>query len=53
MSVLKIFFAWPNGQVWPNLLASLIWAAPTVFFTHKKLHKMHKHLETLAKKGKK
>ncbi len=40
MSTLSAFFAWPNGGVWSNLLASLIWVAPT-FLTHHTLMRRH------------
>lgn len=28
MHLLDVFFAWPAGGIWSNLIASAIWAAP-------------------------
>lgn len=40
MDTWALFFAWPTGQVWPNLIASLIWAMP-VFITQTTLIMIH------------
>lgn len=31
------FFSWPNGGVWSNLLASVLWTVPTLGYHHKKI----------------
>jgi len=30
MSAWQIFFGWPNGQVWPNLVASAVTSATAI-----------------------
>lgn len=35
MGVWEIFFGWPNGGVWSNLLASVLWATPALLAHHK------------------
>lgn len=35
MSVLRLFFDWPNGGVWSNLLASAIWTVPALGWHHR------------------
>ncbi len=46
MSWYDIFFAWPNGQVWPNLVASGITSASAVgVFAWRVLGKLEKHHE--------
>lgn len=30
MSTWELFFRWPTGAIWSNLLASLIWEVPTI-----------------------
>lgn len=42
MSVISAFFAWPDGGVWSNLLASLIWGVPAFVTHHRKLRAAHK-----------
>lgn len=44
-SVLSAFFAWPNGGVWSNLVAALLWA-PAGFVTHHVLMRRHHTNET-------
>jgi hypothetical protein len=39
-SAFTAFFSWPNGGVWSNLLASLLWGAPA-FITHHRLMRRH------------
>lgn len=39
-SAFSAFFAWPDGGVWSNLLASLLWGAPA-FITHHVLMRRH------------
>lgn len=41
-SVISAFFAWPNGGVWSNLLASLIWGVPAFVTHHRKIRAAHK-----------
>ena len=40
--VLLILFAWPNGIVVGNLIASAIWAAPALWHLHRKLERHHR-----------
>lgn len=47
VSTLSAFFSWPNGGVWANLLASLIWGVPA-FVTHHRLMRRH-HVNETAK----
>ena len=54
MSFWHTFFGWYDGQVWPNLAASLIWGVPAgwkLFRSHKKLRRsqaeMHAKLDAL------
>jgi len=35
MGVLEVFFGWPAGGVWSNLLASALWVTPALFAHHK------------------
>lgn len=37
MEWIRSFFAWPNGGVWSNLLASVIWTIPTLAVHHRKI----------------
>jgi hypothetical protein len=39
-----LFFHWPDGGVWSNLVASFIWATPTIIISWRKLRRMHLHL---------
>ena len=41
MSVLSSFFAWPDGGVWSNLLASALTVPVTVAVHHRKLRNAH------------
>ncbi len=45
MRVLSVFFSWPEGGVWSNLLASFIWAAPTFGYALRKQHLHHRRVE--------
>ena len=50
MSVLWFYFGWPDGAVYSNLLASLIWAAPALWHLHRKLDRHHReHMEETRK----
>lgn len=42
MSTWWLFFGWPAGGVWSNLIASLIWDVPIVAAGWVKLHRSHK-----------
>ena len=44
MRVVELFFGWPAGAVWANLLASVIWAAPTIAFGARHFARKHRHL---------
>lgn len=37
MGWLSSFFAWPDGGVWSNLLASVIWTVPALAWHHRKI----------------
>lgn len=39
MSVLALFFGWPAGQVWPNIVASGLTAGLAVGWSHRRLRK--------------
>jgi hypothetical protein len=49
MHLITYFFHWPDGSVWGNLIASLLWAAPLwvigYFKLKKQQHKHHQQLE--------
>lgn len=47
---LVTLFRYPDGIVFGNLLASVIWATPTMFTLHKKLDKHHKKVSDLHEK---
>lgn len=41
-------FSWPNGIVLGNLIASALWATPTLIHLHTKLNRQHKeHLAAI------
>lgn len=41
-------FSWPNGIVLGNLIASALWATPTLIHLHVKLNRQHKeHLAVI------
>ena len=46
---LASWFGWPDGQVWPNLAASLVWAGllgiPTALGLHRKLDRHHREVK--------
>lgn len=51
MKTLLLFFHWPEGSVWSNLIASVIWATPTFLHLHHKMSRradalMEQHLKT-------
>jgi hypothetical protein len=39
VSVLDLFFGWPTGQVWPNIVASLLTTVLAVGWSHRRLRK--------------
>ena len=44
MSVWEIFFGWPSGQVWPNLVASAVTSASAIgLLGWRTLRKMETH----------
>lgn len=47
MGVLRLFFGWPAGGVWSNLLASLLWGAPA-FAAHHIAMRRHVTRQTQA-----
>jgi hypothetical protein len=38
---LTAFFGWPNGGIWGNLLASVVWTLPALWWHHRKLAARH------------
>lgn len=47
MSAVHAFFAWPDGGVWSNLLASLLWG-PAAFTAHHVGMRRHHERATAA-----
>ena len=45
MNPLDVFFSWPQGGVWSNLLASAIVGVPAFIWGHRHFKKIHKHNE--------
>lgn len=39
--VVSLYFGWPAGQVWPNLLSSLVGLAPGFVVSHLLLRRHH------------
>lgn len=39
MSVFELFFGWPAGQVWPNIVASGVTAGLAVGWSHRTLRR--------------
>jgi hypothetical protein len=50
VDLIDSFFSLPNGQVWPNLVASIIWATPPAIWTYLKLHRLHKDVKSTQEK---
>lgn len=42
INLARTLFAWPNGIVVGNLIASALWAAPTLIHLHRKLDRQHR-----------
>ena len=40
----RLFFHWPDGGVWSNLVASAIWTTPTLLFAWRKLRAWRQHV---------
>jgi len=36
MHTLTAFFGWPNGGIWSNLAASVIWTVPALEVNHRR-----------------
>lgn len=57
MNAWHLFFHWPDGGVWSNLLASLLWVPVSWAGVHGLLvwhhNKMHAHIEQLREEIKK
>jgi hypothetical protein len=51
VSVLALFFGWPAGQVWPNIVASALTTGIAVGWSHRRLRKHldKKHAELAEK----
>jgi hypothetical protein len=44
----ELFFGWPAGGVWSNIVASVLWGAPAVYAILRKITKNHaEHLRLL------
>lgn len=41
MHTLALFFAWPDGGVWSNLLASALTVVPGFVWHHRRIRKAH------------
>lgn len=49
MSTWQLFFGWPAGQVWPNVVASALTAGLAVGWSHRRLaRKLRDHHASLA-----
>lgn len=48
MDWVEAFFGWPNGGVWSNLLASVLWTIPALGWHHRKIKQ---HISTLQQKA--
>jgi hypothetical protein len=54
MNTIQSFFGWPEGGVWSNILASMIWTTPSFivgfFIGHRQLvsHMRRHHQEVMA-----
>lgn len=44
-NIIHEMFAWPNGIVVGNLIASILWATPTFISLHRKLNRHHKECQ--------
>ena len=44
MSVLTLFFGWPLGGVWPNLVAAPLGAAPLFVWHHLRMRRHHERV---------
>lgn len=49
MTPVQAFFSWPSGAVWGNLLASAIWATPTIIVLARKVSAHHRRVEASLK----
>jgi hypothetical protein len=49
MSTLELFFAWPGGGVWSNLIASVIWVPIAAIPVYIKQHRHHQKVEKSLK----
>lgn len=48
ISFLRTLFAWPDGIVVGNLIASALWATPAMWHLHRKINRHHReHLDAL------
>lgn len=45
VSILRILFAWPNGIVVGNLIASAIWGLPTILHLHLRISRVHRDVK--------
>lgn len=45
MKAISLFFSWPDGSVWSNLIASVIWATPALWHIHRKLNRHHNEIK--------
>lgn len=45
MSPWQVFFSWPSGGIWSNIIASIIWAGLPLTYAMIKQHRHHKLVE--------
>lgn len=48
--MLAYFFNWYHGAVWSNLLASILWAVPAIFWGRRHVNRIHDRLDELHHK---
>lgn len=48
MYTFRIFFDWPTGAVWSNILASIMWVIPGYLWGRFHVKKIHNRLNTNA-----
>ncbi len=53
MSFWRYMFSWYSGNVWGNLIASLIWVIPGYLWGRYHVKKLHAHLHEVHKTVKK
>lgn len=51
MNLLTIFFSWPNGAVWGNLVAQVMWSGSVLLLAYYRIrhHQKAHHLQVMNK----